>query len=52
MDELAVRLTGRLLSERSNAAVLTVLADSELEPWRQVRLAGTVIAQMPEVSLR
>ena len=52
VDELAVRLTGRLLSERSNAAVLAVLADSELETWRLVRLAGTLVAQMPEVSLR
>ena len=52
VDELAIRLTGRLLSERSNAAVLDVLSDSDLEAWRQVRLAGTTIAQMPEVSLR
>ncbi len=52
VDELAVRLTGRLLSERSNEAVMSVLARSSANPDQTLRLAGSLIAQMPEMSLR
>jgi uncharacterized protein (DUF1800 family) len=52
IDFYAVRLTGRLLSERSNQAVMQVLSQTSAEGIDAVRFAGTLVAQMPELSLR
>lgn len=52
VDQAALRFTGRLLSDRSNAAVLSVLAASDAAAGPRGRLAATLVAQMPEGSLR
>ena len=52
IDVIAVRVTGRVLSEDSNRAALDLLAQSTGNRDERVRLAGTFIAQLPEANLR
>ena len=52
VEALAVRLTGRPLSDRSRAAVLEALATSEAKAGDRALLAATLVGQMPEASLR
>lgn len=51
VDVLAIRLTGRLLGETSNAAALEVAA-GEGHPGERARIIATTIAQLPEANLR
>jgi len=52
IDLLAVRLTGALLSERSNEAVKGVLSTVKGSALDRAREAAAMIASMPEANLR
>ncbi len=53
VDLLAVRMTGDVLGQRSNAAVLALLEkNEENNVTKRARMLATVIAQMPEANLR
>lgn len=52
IDLLAMRLTGSLLSERSNQAVTSVLATVKGNALDRAREAAAMIASMPEANLR
>lgn len=52
IDAAAVRLTGRPLGERSNAAALLLAADLTGTPDERARELVTFVAQAPEASLR
>lgn len=52
IDLLAMRLTGSLLSERSNEAVKSVLATVKGNALDRAREAAAMIASMPEANLR
>ncbi len=52
VDLMAVRLTGRLLSGRSNEAALQVMLTSNADREARLVLLGSLITQLPEASLR
>ncbi len=52
IDVLAVRLTGGLLSDRSNEAAHDVLSQTDKTGHDRIRLIAGLIAQLPEASLR
>ncbi len=52
VDLLAARMTGRVLDERSNRAVLDVMAQSDRKGNDLIMAAAVLIAQMPEANLR
>ncbi|TDJ73539.1 MAG: DUF1800 family protein [Planctomycetota bacterium] len=52
VDVAAVRLTGRVLGEESNAAVLEFFDSQTGNAWEQVDRAAVLISRMPEASLK
>ncbi|MCP3902127.1 MAG: DUF1800 family protein [Planctomycetes bacterium] len=52
VDVIAVRLTGIVLSETSNDAAITLLAESGGPRHERVRMIAPFIAQLPEANLR
>jgi hypothetical protein len=52
IDCYAIRLTGNLLSERSQQATLVLAQTSKLRPEETLKLIGVFICQLPEASLR
>lgn len=53
VDQLAIRLAGRRLTVQSHAAVVDLLAKSnDVKPKDVPQFAATLVAQMPESSLR
>ena len=52
VDALAIGLTGRVLSERSNEAAIDLLLSTEAPVSQRVRIIAPVVAQMPEANLR
>jgi hypothetical protein len=52
VDVIAVRLTGRILSDASNAAALELLAAAEGPPAARIGVLAPFIAQLPEANLR
>ena len=52
VDVIAVRLTGRVLSENSNQAALDLLSSSTGNRDQRVRTLAPFIAQLPEANLR
>ena len=51
VDYFAIVITGRPLSDSSNAAALTALDQAQLNPNDSVRMVVALIAQMPEANL-
>ncbi len=51
VDVIAVRLTGRVLGESSNAAALELLGVAEGNRDERIQLLAPFIAQLPEVNL-
>jgi hypothetical protein len=52
IETVALRLTGRVLSERSFAAAMDVLSGTEGERDERVRAVATFVAQLPEAGLK
>ncbi len=52
VDVIALRLTGTVLSPRSNDAVLGAFAQTPIEGTTHIQTIATLIAQMPEANLR
>ena len=52
VDVIAVRLTGRVLSENSKQAALDLLSSSSGNRDQRVRTLAPFIAQLPEADLR
>ncbi len=52
VDLVAVGLTGQVLGEQSNRAVLEVFAQLPATGVEEVRTIATLVAQMPEASMR
>ncbi|MEE8468694.1 MAG: DUF1800 family protein, partial [Planctomycetota bacterium] len=52
IDHVAVRLTGKLLGPRSNAAALTFLEEDTGSAWQSIDRLTVLICRLPEASLR
>lgn len=52
VDSLAIGLTGRVLSERSNQAAIDLLLTSDASVSQRVQMIAPVVAQMPEANLK
>ena len=52
IDIVALRLTGRTLSERSLAAAMDVLSGTSGQRYERVRAVATFVAQLPEAGLK
>lgn len=52
VDALAIGLTGRVLSERSNEAAIELLLSSDAPVSRRVQMIAPVVAQLPEANLK